>query len=51
MIQGIQMEGTAEEIDPPIQAVRPMGVYAAKYPVLGDWRGPPPALAKATQAP
>ncbi len=50
VIQGIQMEGTAEEIGPPIQAVRPMGLYAAKYQFLGDWRDPPPALAKALAA-
>lgn len=49
-IQGIQMEGTVERVGPIAQAIRPMQVYAAKYPFLGDWRNPPPALAPALAA-
>ena len=47
VIQGLQMEGTARELGPLAQAARPMELYAAKYPFLGDWRNLPPALAKA----
>ncbi len=47
IIQGIQMEGNAELVGTIIQAVRPMRLYVAKYPFLGDLRKPPPALAKA----
>ncbi len=50
VIQGIQMEGTAEHLGLITQAARPMELYAAKYPFLGDWRNPPPALAKALGA-
>lgn len=46
-IQGIQMEGSAEQVGTIIQAIRPMRLYVAKYPFLGDLRNPPPALAKA----
>ncbi len=46
-IQGIQMEGSAELVGTIIQAIRPMRLYVAKYPFLGDLRNPPPALAKA----
>ncbi|MFQ5857262.1 MAG: pyridoxamine 5'-phosphate oxidase family protein [Anaerolineae bacterium] len=47
IIQGIQMEGTAELVGTLVQAVRPMRLYVGKYPFLGDLRNPPPALAKA----
>jgi len=47
MIQGIQMEGTAEQVGPPAEALHPMGLYVAKYPFLENWRTPPPALARA----
>jgi uncharacterized protein YhbP (UPF0306 family) len=47
VIQGIQMEGSAEQVGAQAEAAGPMGLYAAKYPFLGDWRNPPPALAKA----
>lgn len=50
VIQGIQMEGTAAEVGPVAQAARPMALYVAKYPFLGDWRNPPPALAGALGA-
>lgn len=47
LIQGIQMEGTVEEIGTIRDAERPMQLYAAKYPFLGDWRDLPPTLAPA----
>ncbi len=47
VIQGIQMEGTAAQIGPLAQAARPMELYGGKYPFLGDWRNPPPAVARA----
>lgn len=47
MIQGLQMEGTAERLGAPGSAEGPMRIYAAKYPFLRDWRNPPPALAAA----
>ncbi len=47
VIRGIQMEGTAEEAGPLRDALHPMGLYAAKYPFLGDWQKPPPSLARA----
>jgi len=50
VIQGIQMEGRAEQIGPLAKASQAMGLYVAKYPFLGDWRNPPPVLAKALDA-
>jgi hypothetical protein len=47
IIQGLQMEGTAQMVGTILQAVRPMRLYVAKYPFLGDPLRPPPALAKA----
>ncbi|HLW61325.1 MAG TPA: pyridoxamine 5'-phosphate oxidase family protein [bacterium] len=49
-IQGVQMEGRAAPVGPLAAAVRPMDLYVAKYPFLGDWRTPPPALAGALAA-
>ncbi|HEV2356076.1 MAG TPA: pyridoxamine 5'-phosphate oxidase family protein [bacterium] len=49
VIQGMQMEGTAHEIGPIRAADRAVRLYAAKYPFLGDWRNPPPALAAALE--
>lgn len=46
-IQGIQMEGTAALVGSIARAVRPMRLYVAKYPFLGDLCNPPPALARA----
>lgn len=47
LIQGIQMEGAAERVGAVAEAVRPMRLYVAKYPFLGDPHQRPPALAKA----
>jgi len=47
IIQGIQMEGTAEMVGTIAQVLRPMRLYVAKYPFLGDPLRPAPALAKA----
>jgi uncharacterized protein len=47
MIQGIQMEGSAEQVGPLAEALHPMGLYVAKYPFLENWRNPPPTLARA----
>ncbi len=47
LIQGIQMEGTAEQIGTIRDVEGPMRLYAAKYPFLSNWRDPPPTLAKA----
>jgi len=47
LVQGLQMEGTAEQIGTIREAGRPMRLYAAKYPFLNNWRDPPLALAKA----
>lgn len=46
LIQGLQMEGTAERIGTLHAAAGPMRLYAAKYPFLRNWRTPPRALAK-----
>jgi uncharacterized protein YhbP (UPF0306 family) len=35
-IQGIQLEGTCEEIINPIESARALAIYAAKYPFIGD---------------
>jgi uncharacterized protein YhbP (UPF0306 family) len=47
VIRGIQMEGTVEEVGSLTDALGPMGLYAAKYPFLGDWQKPLPSLARA----
>ncbi len=44
MIQGIQMEGLAQEVGTPAQATRPMVLYVAKYSFLKD---PPLPLVQA----
>ena len=49
VIQGIQMEGLAEEVGEIRAAERPMRLYTAKYPFLGDRRNPPAALAEALE--
>lgn len=46
-IQGIRMEGQAEQVGKITQAGWPMRLYVEKYPFLGDLRNPPPDLAKA----
>ena len=47
LIQGIQMEGTAEQVGTIRDVERPMRLYATKYPFLRNWRDPPLTLAKA----
>lgn len=47
IIQGVQMEGTAEELGRIRFAERPMRLYAAKYPFLRSRRRPTAALAAA----
>lgn len=50
IIQGIQMEGTAEHVGTLAQAVGPMRLYVAKFPFLGDLRHLPSTLASALAA-
>ncbi|MBI3948911.1 MAG: pyridoxamine 5'-phosphate oxidase family protein [Acidobacteria bacterium] len=50
IIQGIQMEGAAEQIGMLAQAVRPMKLYLAKYPFLGDLSHLPLDLTRALAA-
>jgi uncharacterized protein len=50
VIQGLQMEGTVEQLGPPRSVEGPMQMYAAKYPFLGDRRHPRPALAPALES-
>ena len=35
-IQGVQLEGTCEEITNPFESARALTIYAAKYPFIGD---------------
>jgi len=46
-IQGLQMEGTAEQLGAIHEAVAPMRRYGAKYPFLRVWRDLPPPLVDA----
>jgi uncharacterized protein YhbP (UPF0306 family) len=50
LIQGLQMEGTAEEVGTIGEAAGPMRLYAAKYTFLENWQNPPAALAGALRA-
>lgn len=49
-IQGVQMEGTAEQVGTIRGAAGPMRLYAAKYPFLKNWREPPLVLAGALRS-
>ena len=46
-IQGIQLEGTCEEITNPIESARALAIYAAKYPFIGDLVRAPKAIGSA----
>lgn len=47
LIQGIQLEGTCEEITNPIESAKALAIYAAKFPFIGNLLHAPKELASA----
>lgn len=47
VIQGLQMEGTVEQLGPAASVDHPMRLYVAKFSFLDDRRNPPSTLAGA----